>query len=228
MYDRPVLGALTEAIDELELPVDAGVLREALRLLDRLTAKVTAAVGEVDAAELWELDGAHSMSAWLRHRAGMTGADAHRVSSTAKRLRDCPRTRAAWLDGALGGGQVRTIVANLSDDTAALYAAHEPDLVPRLCALDGRDTVTAMRSWADAARDAVDRPSAGAPERRLHLSRTLGGRGELTASFDAEGHRGHRHGAAAGRDRRPRRRARPHSRTTARRRARRRVPLVPR
>lgn len=182
-----MLGALADAIDELELPVDTDVVAEALRLVDRLTAKVSVAVGELDAADLWDTDGAHSMTSWLRTRAGMTNGDAHRTASTAKRLRSCPLTRDAWLDGAITGGQVRAITANVTDHTAGRYAEHEAELIPRIATLDVRDTLTVMRSWAAAADDDLDRPEPPQPERRLHLSRTLGGRGELTGSFDPEG-----------------------------------------
>jgi hypothetical protein len=57
-----VIQRLARVIDELELPVDGGVLTEAFALIDRLNAKLLAAVGEHDAAELWREDGATSMT----------------------------------------------------------------------------------------------------------------------------------------------------------------------
>jgi hypothetical protein len=56
-----------DAIDQLDLPVDGSVLTEAFALADRLNAKLVAAVGQHDVAELWRDDGATSMAAWLRH-----------------------------------------------------------------------------------------------------------------------------------------------------------------
>jgi len=57
-----ILEPLAHAIDDLDLPLDSGVLTEAFALMDRLNAKLLAAVGEHDAAELWRNDGATSMT----------------------------------------------------------------------------------------------------------------------------------------------------------------------
>jgi hypothetical protein len=181
------LAELVELVDRVEVPLDGDALRQALWAQDRLAAKISQAIGEFDAAGLWDLDAAHSMTSWLRHHAGMCGPDAQRTASTAKRLRTCPATRDAWVDGALSGGQVRAVTANVTDRTAGLYADHEAALVPRLAPLDVPDTARAMRDWATRA-DAVlgpDREPAE-PARSLHLSPTLAGRRELRGSFDPE------------------------------------------
>src|SRR3954463_10243806 len=113
---------LARAIDELQIPADGVALAAAFRLLDRLQAKVSAAVGEFDAAEEWNLDAATSTTAWLRHHAGMSGRDAEHPVRTARRLRRCPATSAAWRDGVWSGGQVQAIVANLDEMTVGLFA----------------------------------------------------------------------------------------------------------
>jgi hypothetical protein len=74
-----ILEPLAEAIDDLDLPVDGSVLVEAFALTDRLNAKLMAAVGEHDAAEVWRNDGATSMTAWLRHHTPQVGAPGRRV-----------------------------------------------------------------------------------------------------------------------------------------------------
>ena len=86
------------AIDALEIRLDGEALTEAFALLDKLTSKVTEAVGEFDAAELWDLDGATSMAAWLRVAARLSNRDASREVRTAGRLRQLPLTAAAWRD----------------------------------------------------------------------------------------------------------------------------------
>ncbi len=48
-----ILQPLADAIDDLDLPIDNVVLREAFALADRLDAKRVAAVGDHDAAETW-------------------------------------------------------------------------------------------------------------------------------------------------------------------------------
>jgi hypothetical protein len=77
-----VLERRAGAIDELELPVDGPVLAQAFALADRLNAKLLAAVGEHDAAEMWRNDGATSMTAWLRHHTGRSGRDARTPNSS--------------------------------------------------------------------------------------------------------------------------------------------------
>jgi hypothetical protein len=182
------LERLAGAIDELDLPVDSGVLTEGFALMDRLNAKLLAAVGEHDAAEVWRNDGATSMTAWLRHYTGRSGRDAAGCARTARRLRALPVTAAAYRDGVLSSGQVQAIVANLKDRTVDLFAHHQAQLVPELAALSVGDTAVAMQDWARRA-DAVvgDDPEPVLPERALHLSRILDGRRELSGSFDPEG-----------------------------------------
>jgi Domain of unknown function (DUF222) len=179
---------LAGAIDDLDLPTDGVVLTEAFALADRLNAKLLAAVGEHDAAEVWRNDGATSMTAWLRHHTRQSGRQAARCTKTARRLRELPVTAAAYRDGVLSGGQVQAIVANLKDRTVGLFAEHETQLVPDLAALSVGDTATAMQDWAQRAQALIgDDPDPAVPERSLHLSRILDGRRELSGSFDPEG-----------------------------------------
>jgi Domain of unknown function (DUF222) len=183
-----ILEELANAVDHLDLPVDSGILTEAFALMDRLNAKLLAAVAEHDAAELWRSDGSTSMTAWLRHHTRRSGRDAARSAKTARRLRKLPVTAAAYRDGTLSGGQVQAIVVNLKDRTVGLFADHEAQLVPELARLSVGETAVAMQDWARRA-DAVagDDPEPVLPERWLHLSRILDGRRELSGSLDPEG-----------------------------------------
>ncbi|HZA77454.1 MAG TPA: DUF222 domain-containing protein, partial [Acidimicrobiales bacterium] len=182
-----VLQPLADAIDGLDLPVDNDVLAQAFGLADRLHAKLVAAVGEHDGAEVWRNDGATSMTAWLRHRASHTSRDATLATKTARRLRQLPVTSAAYGEGRLSGGQVQAIVANLTDRTTGLFAQHETELVPGFGDLSVTETATRMQAWARYA-DAVldDPPDTPQPQRSLHVSRILDGRRELRGSFDPE------------------------------------------
>src|SRR5437879_1960412 len=127
--------ALAAAVEDLEVPVHGEAIAAVLRLIDLATAKVCEAIGAFDRAGLWELDGATSMTAWLRHYGRMTNRQATCTVRTAKRLRDLPVTADAWRDGALSGGQVQAVVANLDAPTAPRFAAHEVELVPLLARL---------------------------------------------------------------------------------------------
>ncbi|HYI62300.1 MAG TPA: DUF222 domain-containing protein [Acidimicrobiales bacterium] len=183
-----VLDELNEAIDGLDLPVDGDVLAGAFRLLDRLTAKVSEAAGAFDAAELWNGEGAASLASWLRVRAGLSNRAATRHASTARRLRDCPVTRRAWVDGALSGGQVQAVVVNVSDRTVPLYAEHEAALVPSLVSLDVPETAAAMRDWSARAEALLDERDPVEETGRAHLSPLMDGRGRLDADLTAEGY----------------------------------------
>jgi hypothetical protein len=164
------------------------VLTEAFALADLLNAKLVAAVGEHDAAEVWRNDGATSMTAWLRHHTRQSGRQSAGCTNTARRLRELPVTAAAYRKGVLSGGQVHAIVANLKDRTVGLFVDHEAELIPELARLSVGETATAMQDWARRAETVLgDDPDKPLPERSLHLSRILDGRRELSGSFDPEG-----------------------------------------
>jgi len=183
-----ILEPLAAAINDLDLAIDSCVLTEAFVLADRLNAKLTAAVGEHNAAEVWRHDSATSMTAWLRHHTRRTGRDAAACTRTARRLRELPVTAAAYGEGALSGGQIQAIVTSLKDRTVGLFAQHEAALVGDLAKLSVGDTATAMQDWARRAEALLgDDPDTPQPQRSLHLSRILDGRRELSGSFDPEG-----------------------------------------
>jgi len=187
MYDAEVLEDLAAALEKTEVPADRDGLLEALRLLDRLTAKVSAAVGEFDAGGDWGLDGAVSAVAWLRHRAGLAPSAAASTVTTAQRLRRLPVTRQAWLEGELSGGQVQAVVANTDDRTVGCFAEQEAELVPILAPLSVRSAARAMRFWRARAEALVDGAEGRLPERTVHLSCTLGARWVLDGDLDPEG-----------------------------------------
>ena len=182
MFDQ--LGALRSAIDELEVPVDGAVLKELLALQDRLDARVAAAVAEFDAAAMWELDHATSMTAWLRAEGRLPAGAAASVARTASTVRALPVVAEAWASGELSSGHVAAVVANLSRKTRVLFAEQEAELVPALAPLSVSDVAKAMQDWRARAEALLDAPPGDDPERSLFLSRTLGGRSELRGSFD--------------------------------------------
>jgi hypothetical protein len=180
-----VFEALETAIGELDVPVDGDALIEGFALLDRLTAKLTLAAAEFDAAKLWELDAATSAATWLRNRAGMSGSTASSVAKTGSVVRQLPVTAEAWADGGLSTGQVKAIAANVEDRTVAMFVEHERDLVPFLAPLNVPQTTNAMRHWRARAEATLEDVGDGKlPDRSLHLSKTLDGRFELSGSFD--------------------------------------------
>lgn len=184
--------ALAVAIDELEIGVDERELAAAATLRDRLDAKLALAVADFDEAELWDLDGSTSMAAWLRIHTGMTQREGMRLSYTARRLRGCPLTAHAWVEGELSGGQVAAIVANVTDELLPLYVERERAVLLALRDLDQPDSTTYMRRWAARAKAELERlqpedaPEPEAPPSAVYLSPMLDGRGRLDGDLDSE------------------------------------------
>ncbi|MDP8992154.1 MAG: HNH endonuclease [Actinomycetota bacterium] len=178
---------LEAAIEDLELPLSGEDLLELIALADRLAAKVSAAVGRFDRAGGWELDGATSMTAWLRHRARMSGRVAASTARTARRLRHLPHTARAWSEGTLSEAQVQAVMANVDDGSTTLFAEHEGALVPTLAQLSVRETALAMQAWRARADALADHDEGAEPRLSAYLSQTLDGRWELEASLDPEG-----------------------------------------
>jgi uncharacterized protein DUF222/HNH endonuclease len=179
-----VSDALERAIDELEIPVERDCLVLSCRLLDKLTAKVVQAVGDYDAADMWSVDGAVSMTAWLRAHTDRVAQDASWMTKTASRLRQLPVTAAAYGDGVLSTGQLKAIVRNISDKTVARFARQEAELVPLLQRLTVGGVSRAMQHWRNRAEADLDDEPAD-DEQTLHVSRMLDGRRELSGSLNA-------------------------------------------
>jgi hypothetical protein len=90
-----------------------------------LTAKVTVAVGEADAARVWDGSGATSMRAWLSDE-GLAGPDAHRLAGLAAHVHRLPVLRDAWLGGEVSNGQVRAIDAQLTSRNVCCSQSTRP------------------------------------------------------------------------------------------------------
>jgi hypothetical protein len=178
--------ALEAAIEELEIGVAGDAIAEALALRDRLDSKITAAVGRFDEAELYDVDGATSTTAWLRQRGGLNHKGAVRLARSARALRQLHATAEAWGSGELSGGQVEVILANVPNWATKRFAQHEEALLPKLVELDSRALALAMQQWRSKAEDELDRDDPEPPRRSLHHSETLEGRFETKASWDPE------------------------------------------
>jgi hypothetical protein len=179
-----VFEQLGTAIETLDIPVDGDALAAVIGLRDRLEARISDTIAAYDAAGLWELDGATSMTGWLADRGGMTRARAAASAARARKLARLTLTPRAWRDGVLSGGQVDAIAANLDAATLGLFADHEAAVVPSLVNLSPGDVTTAMVAWREAATpQAEPRPE---PPQALHLSRTLNNRWRTDGTLNPE------------------------------------------
>lgn len=175
---------LAAAVEALDVPLDEGALRSLLAVHDRLSAKVALAVGRFDAAGLWGVGGAMSMKAWLRAE-GYVGADGHRLAVLGQRLVQLPLLAAAWAEGELSNGQVRVVMAQLTDANTAMFAMAEHAFVPSLVGLSVEDTNRFMTEWR-ARADAEADVEPDEPELSLCHSATFEGRFVTNGSFDAD------------------------------------------
>ena len=114
---------------------------------DRLDARIAAAVGEFEAAGLYDLDGDLTMQTWLRRHTGASPTAATRVTLRGRKLRALPVLSGAFHDGRISGGQVDVILDSLPKRHVDLFAEHEVALVPAWEQLTVDETVAAMRVW---------------------------------------------------------------------------------
>ena len=178
--------ALAAAVSSLDIPCDGRAVAEALALLDRLTAKVAAAVGEFDRSGGWSEDGSVSMHSWLRGH-GLTSRQAGRLVGLGRRVASLPVLRAAWESGELSGAHVRAVAANVSEPRIGLFAEHEAATVPLLAGQSPAQAAATMRAWRLHADNLEAPPDDPLPDRSVYLSKTLEGRFEMSGSLDAEG-----------------------------------------
>jgi uncharacterized protein DUF222 len=176
--------ALADAIERLDVPGSCSALAEVLALRDRLEAKLAPAIAAVDHSGEWELEGAVSMTSWLRNVGRMSGGSAKTTLDAATKAVTLPVTYAAWVGGELSTAQVKVIAANVAERHVELFADHESAVVPALVSLSVGQTVIAMADWRRRAEALDDLDDAPDHERSLSLSKTFEGRGELTGSFD--------------------------------------------
>ncbi len=177
---------LAEAIAGVVIPVDGASLIEARALLDALTARVATAEAAFVAADLPEVDGAGSMSSWLRHHAGLTDPDARRSGLRAERLAMWSGIAEDWECAGLTGAQVDLAVALVPTHHVERFARTDVETARALRGLSPHQTRIVLRHWvqrADAAAEAeAAAVAAGSgaqeaepvpPQRSLFLSRTL-------------------------------------------------------
>ena len=147
---------LAAAIDNYEIPTDRDGLIELHALHDKLSAIVAVADGAFDSAELWDLDGATSMTRWLVAECKMSNRDARRHTSVATKLAALPFLTKVFGAGDVSAGQIDVITTAVKPRHLTLFADHEAGLVPALAALEVHATVTVMNEWAAKADAVID------------------------------------------------------------------------
>ena len=181
-----MLDELAQAVDNLDIPMDGVTLARVIATADRLTARISEAVGEFDAAGMWDVVGEGSMTGWLKAHARMSNLAARRMVRTAARMRRLPVTAAAWREGSLSSGQVDAVVTIVKEHHVDLFAEHEPEVVPALARLGVADTVVALRDWSQKAEAVCPTPLRDEDDRELSWSRLEDGTRVLRGHFDRD------------------------------------------
>src|ERR671913_1882033 len=96
---------LAGAIADLQMPTEPAATVEAIRLHDRLGARVSVAIGELDARWSQLRPGEPPLATWLRRQARLSYTDAEWLVLTARPPRGRAPTRPAGLDGRLSSSQ---------------------------------------------------------------------------------------------------------------------------
>src|SRR5258705_11154758 len=94
-----MFGQLAQLVREMDAPADGDGLRELLRLRHVFDAKVAVGLCAFDRAGGWELEGATSLTGWMKTNAGQLSVDASREARIAKRLVDLPALTEAGTGG---------------------------------------------------------------------------------------------------------------------------------
>src|SRR3954454_6703673 len=177
---------LAREVATLDIPLDGSALADVIALSDRLTARISEAVGEFDAACLWALAGEDSLTGWLKAHARMGNLAARRLSRTAARMRRLPVSAAAWRDGSFSSGHVDAVMTIVKERHVELFAEHEAAVVPALAPLCVADTIVALRDWSQKAEAVIPTPLRDEDDRELSWSRLVDGTRVLRGHFDAD------------------------------------------
>jgi hypothetical protein len=172
---------LRAAVTALSLRPDGAESQSVLVLIDMLRARVVEVLGEFDALGMWELEGATSLTAWLRHHSRMTGRDAQRLSVLARALTQLPAMSEGLKSGALSWGQAEVVITTLGLRLIDSFAEGEALTAELLAPLDMEDTVV-LAQRIKAALDEAPLPSE--PANSFHLSSSFAGRYLGDLSFD--------------------------------------------
>ena len=157
---------------------------------ERVNAAYLAALGELAAGGLHEVDGAVSAAGWVAHRCEVSGARARSEVRTATGLRSMPHVAEALGDGGLCVAKVELLAKARAGVDAGLFADHEEHLVATIAGLTVDHAAQAVRYWLACALAETERD--GDPgerlreRRRLHLSPTLDGTWKLDATLGPE------------------------------------------
>ncbi len=164
------------------------VVVELLVARERVEARACEALSGFLARGLHHVEGWSSPVGWLKAQ-GLSDADAKRLAVRCARLTAWPTLARLWFDSELSSAQVETVVRLIPRGLVDLYADHDGGISPLLVGLSVVNTTRAMHHWVTRAEAIANTGPTGDPAgggSRVHLSRTLDGRGILDAELDPD------------------------------------------
>lgn len=164
---------------EMDTVTESTVKLEGMRMA-RLEA-----IRDLDASGSFAYDGYTSVSSFLIHRCGMGPGEAKREVFLARSLGEMGYAAKAAEAGHLSVNQLE-VLANARSRHPDPFATDEVTLSESVSGLTLSDTRRAIDYWVQS-HDGPDGVSDPEPS-RVHLSKTLGGRGRLDGDLDAESH----------------------------------------
>ncbi len=158
-------------------------LKELLEVRERLDAELLRLTGQWDRERAWEIDGALTPRAWLRHRAPISDREAGRLVKSARLVDQHDAVSSALADGEISTAHVDTIGNGVSKAREPLLAEHREVLVDQAKRLPVADFATVMRRWAALADDQLAKDDFKQKWDRRHLHASLGLDGWVTGDF---------------------------------------------
>ena len=156
-------------------------------MVERAEAELVRAVGEWDAAGVWELEGAASPASWLAARIPRTRPEAVGLVRTARLARRQERTGKALAAGDISVSHVTTM-SRAERGRRDAFADDEDMVLDVAPELRPTEFVTAMQHWCHVVDD--DRrtrdPNAKFDQRFLDLNRTFDGHSNVDGFLDQE------------------------------------------
>jgi len=155
----------------------------------RMCAVETTMMSAFDRRQEWRVDGSRSPAAWLARRSKTPHQALQGLVRLARRLRRMPRTHAALTMGVIDQSRAEAL-SRLADSPRTpvqeAFQEHEADLVDYACDLDEHELARALGYWRDAADPdgGEDQARKDHDNRRVHLSKSLGGQWFLNGRFD--------------------------------------------
>jgi hypothetical protein len=110
------------------------------------TAAQVQAAGRLDTSKAWQTSGARSAAAWLAWQCRLPSRQANRAVRSARRLRDLPRAKEAFLAGRLTPDHV-TLLASCHHANSDAYAVDEALLVGHATTLAFRHFERVVAYW---------------------------------------------------------------------------------